>query len=250
MNTTQTLTQMQELKLTGMASSYRSQLELPINQQLEGHELVAHLLQAEKLHRGNERMESLIKAARFRLNITPVDIECSAERNLTKQTWSTLLEGQYINHGENVLITGATGCGKSAIASALGYQACMMGFKTRYFNINKLIEAILIARTEGSYIKLINQLEKIPLIILDDFGLQHLNKTVKLALLQIMEDRYAKKSIIITSQLPVAAWHDYLDEPTLADALCDRLTSSAHRIELRGESRRKKTSSLNTKSYI
>jgi DNA replication protein DnaC len=240
MNTTQTLAQMQELKLMGMAASYRSQLELPINQQLEGHELIAHLLQAEKLHRGNERMEALLKVARFRFNVTPPDIECSVERNLSKPTWAALLECNYLRQGENILITGATGCGKSVVASALGYQACLMGFKTRYYNMNRLVEALLIAKTEGSYIKLLNQLEKISLIILDDFGLQHLNKNVKLAQLQIMEDSYAKKSIIITSQLPVSAWHDYLEEPTLADALCDRLTARCHRIELKGESRRNK----------
>jgi DNA replication protein DnaC len=240
MNTTQSVAQMQELKLMGMAASYRSQLERPVNQQLEGHELVAHLLQAEKLHRGNERMEALIKAARFRLNVLPQDIECSAERNLTRQTWASLLEGNYIRKSENILITGSTGCGKTMLASALGYQACTLGFKTRYFNMNRLIEAVLIAKTEGSFIKLLNQLEKVPVIVLDDFGLQHLNKNVKLALLQIMEDSYDKKSIIVTSQLPVSAWHDYLDEPTLADAICDRLTAKCHRIELKGESRRKK----------
>ncbi|WP_205513217.1 ATP-binding protein [Longitalea arenae] len=112
-----------------------------------------------------------------------------------------------------------------------------MGIKTRYFNLNRLIETINMAKTDGSYVKLLNQLEKVPLIILDDFGLQHINKNIKLALLQIMEDRYEKKSIIITSQLPVSAWHDYLDEPTLADAILDRLTAKCHRIELRGESR-------------
>jgi DNA replication protein DnaC len=111
MNTTQSLGQMQELKLGGMAASYRSQLELPVNQQLEGHELIAHLLQAEKLHRGNDRMESLLKTARFRFNVTAQEIECSAERNLSKTTWSSLLEGTYIRSGENILITGSTGCG-------------------------------------------------------------------------------------------------------------------------------------------
>lgn len=126
------------------------------------------------------------------------------------------------------------------MASALGYQACLMGHKTRYFNMNRLIETILVSKTEGSYIKLLNQLERTSLIILDDFGLHNMNKNVKLALLQIMEDSYAKKSIIVTSQLPVSTWHDFLDEPTLADALCDRLTARSHRIELKGESRRKK----------
>jgi DNA replication protein DnaC len=240
MNTTQTIEQMQELKLTGMANSYRSQLELPIDQQLDSNELIAHLLQAEKIHRSNDRMETLLKTARFRFNITPQEIECSAERNLSKSVLSNLIEGNYLKGGENILITGSTGCGKSAVACALGHQACLMGLKTRYFNMNRLIETIIMAKTDGSYMKLINQLEKIPLIILDDFGIQQINKNIKLALLQLMEDRYAKKSIIITSQLPVSAWHDYIDEPTLADAIMDRLTARCHRLELKGESRRKK----------
>ncbi len=240
MNTTQTLAQMQELKLTGMASSYRTQLELPLDQQMNGHELITHLLQAEKLHRSNDRMDSLLKTAKFRFNVTPQDIECSTERNLTKTMWSGLIEGNYLKAGENILITGSTGCGKSHVACALGHQACLLGLKTRYFNMNRLIETIIMAKTEGSYMKLINQLEKVSLIILDDFGIQHLNKNIKLALLQLMEDRYGKKSIIITSQLPVSAWYDYIDEPTLADAIMDRLTARSHRVELKGESRRKK----------
>ncbi|HVB04297.1 MAG TPA: IS21-like element helper ATPase IstB [Chitinophagaceae bacterium] len=240
MNTTETLQQMQELKLAGMARSYRSQLALPINQQLEGHELIAHLLGEEKLHRTNDRLAMLLKTARLRFNASPEQIECSPSRNLTKAQWVTLLEGNYIAQGENILIVGSTGCGKSFLACALGHQACLMGIKTRYFNLNRLIEAIAMARTEGSYMTLINQLEKIPLIILDDFGLQSLNKNVKMALLQILEDRYEKKSLIITSQLPIAKWYEYIDEPTLADAIMDRMSAKCHRIELTGESRRKK----------
>ncbi len=240
MNTSQTLQQMKELKLSGMANSYSAQLELSLDQQLEGHALVAYLLQAEQLHRGSERMATLIKAARLRYNTLPEEIECSETRNLSKAQWATLLEGRYLSQGENILIAGATGVGKSAIACALGYQACLMGIKTRYYNMNRLIEAILIAKTEGSYLKLLNQFEKIPLIIIDDFGLQNINKNIKLALLQIIEDRYAKRSLIITSQLPISNWYDYLDEPTLADALMDRMTAKCHRLELKGDSRRKK----------
>lgn len=240
MNTNQTLEQMKELKLSGMYTSYSSQLTLPVNHQLEGHELIAHLLEAERLHRGNDRMITLLKAARLRYQALPQSIECNATRNLSKTTWSTLLESNYIQQGANILITGSTGCGKSYIACALAYQACLLGIKTRYFNMNRLIEGIVMAKTEGSYLKFLNQLERIPLIVLDDFGLQNLNKTSKLALLQIMEDRYAKKSLIVTSQLPVSSWYEYIDEPSLADAIMDRMTANSHRVELKGESLRKK----------
>lgn len=244
MNTTQTLEQMRELKLTGMLHSYQSQLELSINHQLEGHELIAHLVQAEKSQRGDARLVALLHTAKLRYQAIPESIECNTARNLSKGQWSLLLEGTFIQQGENILITGSTGCGKSTIACALGYQACLLGIKTRYFNMNRLIEAISMAKTEGSYLKFLNSLEKTPLIILDDFGLQSLNKNMKLAILQIMEDRYAKKALIVTSQLPVANWHEYLDEPTLADAIMDRMTAKSHRLELQGESRRKKKQAI------
>lgn len=242
MNTTQTVEQMQRLKLHGMVTSYTTQLELPVHQQLEAHELIAQLVQAEMLNRNNERTNLYLKLAKLRLPAVPEHIECSTARNLTKQQLATLLQGHYITQGETVLITGSTGCGKSYLACALGYQACIQGYKTLYMNINRLIEKITLAKLDGSYIKLLNFFERVPLIILDDFGLQPLTQEVKLALLQILEDRYAKKSVIITSQLPVSKWYDYINEPTLADAILDRMTAKAHRIELKGESmRRKKT---------
>ena len=149
MNTTQTLEQMRELKLTGMLHSYQSQLELSINHQLEAHELIAHLLQAENLYRSNARLITLLHAAKLRFHAIPESIECSAARNLSKAQWSLLLESSFIQQGENILITGATGCGKSHVACALGYQACLLGIKTRYFNMNRLIEAVSMAKTEG-----------------------------------------------------------------------------------------------------
>lgn len=245
MNTTQTLEQMKQLRLPGMYHAYKSQLELPMDQQLEGHDLVAHLLQSEDLNRANEKMAYYLKLAKLKLPATAQQVECSAARNLTKQQLATLLEGRYLHSGENILITGATGCGKSYLACALGHQACMQGYKTTYLNMNRLIEKVNLSKLDGSYIKLLNHLERQTLIILDDFGLQNLNQEIRLALLQLLEDRYGKKSIIITSQLPVAKWYEYINDPTLADAILDRLTANAHRIELKGESMRRKKSKSN-----
>ena len=243
MNTNQTLQQMQLLRLQGMHHAYRSQLELPMNQQLESHDLVAQLVQSEQLSRANEKTAYYLKLAKLRLPATIEQIECAAGRNLTKQQLAVMAEGRYLQQGENVLITGSTGCGKSYLACALGHQACLQGYKTTYLNMNRLIEKVTLSKLDGSYIKLLNHLEKQTLIILDDFGLQNLTQEIRLTLLQLLEDRYGKKSIIITSQLPIAKWYEYINDPTLADAILDRLTANAHRIELKGESLRRKKSS-------
>lgn len=241
MNTTQTLEQLRELKLTGMAASYSSQLELPLHQQLDAHELIGHMVQAETLHRANEKTTTYLKLAKLRLPATIEQIECSVARGLTKQQLSLLMEASYIKAGEPLLITGSTGSGKSFLACALGHHACTMGHKVAYLNMNRFTERIMLAKLDGSYLKVLNYYERMPLLILDDFGLAPMDQTMRLALLQIVEDRYAKKSIIITSQLPVSKWHEYLKDATLADAIMDRLTAKAHRIELKGQSRRRKT---------
>ena len=240
MNTNQTVQQLQQLKLHGMASAYQTQLEIPLHQQMDGHELIAHLSQSELLTRTNERTAYYLKLAKLKLNALPESIECSPSRNITKQQLNTLLQGQYIQSGEPVLITGPTGSGKSYLACALAHQACILGYRTVYFNMNRFIEKIILSKLDGSYLKQINHCERTPLIIFDDFGLKALDQHSKLALLQILEDRYAKKSVIITSQLPVAKWYEFINEPTIADAIMDRLTAKAHRIELKGESLRKK----------
>jgi len=241
MNTNATLEQLKQLRLGGMVQSYQQQLELPLHQQLYAHELVAQLVQSEQLNRQQEKTTYYLKLAKLRINAIPEQINCSVARNFTKQQLAILLEGQYMEQGENILVTGATGCGKSYLACALGYQACLLGRKTTYLSMNRFIERITISKIDGTYIKLLNHLERQSLIILDDFGLQPMQQDVKLALLQILEERNGKRSTLVTSQLPVSAWHEYINEPTVADAIMDRLTANAHRIELKGESMRRKS---------
>lgn len=240
MNHQRTLETMQHLKLTGMAKRYEAILKLPIDKQPDPVTVIGMLLEAEADYRVHHRTQIYLRLSKLRYNATPEQINCTPGRGMTKEMLLTLSEGSFIEKSENVLISGATGCGKSFLACALGRNACILGYRTLYYSMNRFIEALSAARLDGSYIRLLNQIAKTPLLILDDFGLQPLTQDLRLALLQILEDRFAKGATIVTSQLPVSKWYDYISEPTLADAICDRLTANAHKIELKGESLRKK----------
>jgi DNA replication protein DnaC len=241
MNTTATLQQLRDLRLEGMARSYESILQLPVHQHPEGHMLVAQLVDAEKQNRTQYKTQLFLKLSKLRFASSLEELSFSKERNLSKEQIAQMADCSFIDRAENILISGATGAGKSFLACALGHQACVMGYKTLYLNLNRFTEKIMVAKLDGSFVKLLNQLEKVKLLILDDFGLAPLDQTTRLALLQILEDRYGKKSVAIASQLPIAKWHDYIGEPTLADAIMDRLFANAHRFELKGESLRKRT---------
>ena len=240
MNTHSTVEQLNELKLHGMAKLYHAISEQPVHQQPEAHTLLAMLSEAEKQYRLQQRTQLYLKLSRLRYHALIEHVQANTQRGISKEQLLQFCDGMFIEKGENILITGATGCGKSFLACALGRQACMLGYKTAYYAMNRFIESLAAARLDGSYIKWLNHLAKTPLLILDDFGLQPLDHQMKLTLLQILEDRYAKGATIITSQLPVKAWYEYINENTLADAIMDRLTAYAHRIELKGESLRKK----------
>ena len=241
MNTTATLQQLRDLHLDGMARSYESILQLPSHQHPDNHMLIAQLTEAEKQNRTQYKTQLFLKLSKLRFAASLEEVSFSKERNLSKDQIAQMADCAFIDRAENILISGATGAGKSFLACALGHQACVMGYKTLYLNLNRFTEKIMVAKLDGSFVKLLNQLEKIKLLILDDFGLAPLDQNTRLALLQILEDRYAKKSVMIASQLPIAKWHDYIGEPTLADAIMDRLFANAHRFELKGESLRKKS---------
>ena len=239
MNTQATLHLMQKMKLLGMASSYEAILDLPLDSHPDTHDCIATLVNAELQNRAHRRTQMLLRLSKLRYRTSLQDIVYKPDRNLNKETIAQLADCSFIERAENIFITGATGCGKSYIACAIGNQACLMGYRTLYFNMNRFCEQIAVAKVDGTFIKWINRIRKAALIIFDDFGLQPLDHQMKLALLQILEDRYAKSSTIICSQLPVAKWYDYIDDPTLADAIMDRLTAKSSKIELKGKSLRK-----------
>lgn len=234
-----TLEKMRGLMLSGMADHYQSVLSMPAHLQPESPVLLPQLLEAELLYRNHRRTQTAIKNARFRYQASVEEIICSQDRNLSRETLAMLADGSYIDRGENIIISGATGCGKSFLASALGYQACMQGRKVAYFSLPKLLQQLKSDKLDGSFRKEAERIEKMNLLILDDWGLTPLDTQSRLALLQIIEDRHNRYATIITSQLPVSSWHSYINENTIADAILDRIIHKANRIELMGESLRK-----------
>lgn len=232
--------QLTRLRLHGMSRTWQALLETRRQHELSLGEGLEILLQAEEQERSNNRFERLRKSARFRYQSSVEELKLDASRGMDKALISDLATGEYLKKGESVLITGASGCGKSFLASALGSHACAQGYKVAYYNMQKLLLKTKISRIEGTIVRLFELLAKTDLLILDDFGLTHLEQQQRLDLMEIIEDRHGKSSTMIASQLPVANWYDIIGEETIADAILDRLVHTSYRIELKGESLRKK----------
>jgi DNA replication protein DnaC len=235
-----TLDKMRKLKFFGMFRAFKASMETDQLNNYTADEMIAHLIESEWDDRQNRNVERRLHNARFRYKASVEEMFYHADRNLDRNQIRRLAECTFITRQENLLITGSTGIGKSYIASALGHQACMMGYRVLYTNTAKLFAKLKMAKADGSYIKEITRMERQQLLILDDFGIQPFDHQSRASLMEIIEDRHGKMSMIITSQLPVNKWYEVIGEKTIADAVLDRIIHDAHRLELKGESLRKK----------
>jgi len=235
-----TLSQLRYLKLTGMAQAFTEQIEQPPIQNLSFEERLALLVDRETLSRRNRRIKNLLRCAKLRQQACIENLDYNHSRDLNKGQFVSLAACDFIRQHHNVIITGPTGCGKSYLACVIGHQACRQGLTVKYLRLPRFLEEIAIAHADGSFGKLLVQILKVDLLIFDDFALSPaLNSDQRRDIFNIIEDRHQLKSTLITSQLPVKHWHDYIGEPTIADAILDRVLEKTHRIELKGESMRK-----------
>ena len=240
MSTQTIVSQLKELGLEGMAESFEATMTLPMQRRPSLERTVGKMVENEICMRDRKLSERLIKAAKLRYNVYIENITCSAARNLTEAQLSELADCSFVRRGDNLLITGLTGCGKSYLACALGRQACILGLSTLFLSMNHFADELAKAQLEGTMEKLLQKLGKKRLLIFDDFGLHTLTQEARMALLTILEDRYEEKSVIITSQLPLERWYDYIAQATFADAIMDRLINSSTHIRLEGETLRGK----------
>ncbi len=240
----QTVEKLYQMRLDTMAAAFKEQLERPSTGSLSFEDRFAMIVDREWISRENRKLTKRLKAARLRLKATVEDIDYGHPRGLDKSVMRSLITGQWIKSRQNVIITGPTGIGKSYLSEALADKACRDGFTALRYRATRLMREMEIARGDGSYIKLLNRMAKIDLLVIDDWVMEPLTDTERRDFLEIMEDRHGLKSTVITSQYPVTKWHERIGEPTTADAILDRIVHNAHRIPLKGESMRKTRSSL------
>jgi len=244
-----TLSKMKQLKFYGMHDAFRTAIETGRTDHFTLDQFVAHLIDAETDDRHNRKITRNIKNAHFKYKAEVENIEYDTQRNLDQNVVLRLAECEFVKRSENLLITGSTGVGKSYLSTALGFQACLEGYKVVYFKANRLFAKLKMAKADGSYLKELAKIERQQLLILDDFGLHPMDNQARLAFLEIIEDRYQKGATIINSQIPVQSWYEIIGDKTVADAIMDRLVHQSKRIELQGESMRKKMPEKTKKNY-
>lgn len=235
-----TLDKLQAMKLTGMAAGFTEQLQQPDLEALTFEERFGLLVDREMTVRDNRRLQRSLGRAKLRQAASVEDVNYRHPRGLDKSLFASLSTCRWVKSHDNVLITGPTGLGKTYLACALAQKACREGFTAQYLRLSRLFPELDLARGDGRYPKLLASLAKIDVLVLDDWGVAPMGDSQRRDLLEILDDRYGNRSTIVTSQLPVGAWHESIGDPTLADAILDRLVHNAHRFNLNGETMRNK----------
>ena len=235
-----TLDKLQDLRLSAMSTAYQEQCQSTQYDDLTFDERFGLLVDCEHIARQNRRLRTRLRQAKLRLVATVEDIDFRARRGLDKALMLSLAEGDWLRQHHNLILTGPTGVGKTYLACAMGHKACRQGFTVLYQRTSRLFEDLALAKVDGRYPKRITALAKVDLLILDDFATTVLTDEHRRDFFEIMEDRYGCRSTLIAAQMPIKHWHEVIGDPTLADAILDRLVHNAHKITLKGESMRKK----------
>ena len=239
-----TLEKLHSLKLSGMVNALEEQIQMGDLKELSFEERLGLLVDREVTERRNRKLQTLLKKAKLRLNASIEDIDYRHPRGLDKSLILSLASCQWVEEHNNILITGPTGAGKSYLACALAQKACREGYRTLYFRLPRLLQELTMARGDGRYGKMLINLAKNDLLVIDDWGLASLDDHGRRDILEILEDRHNIRSTIVTSQVPLENWHEIIGDPTIADAILDRLVHNAYKITLKGESMRKKLKTL------